>query len=170
MVFRAAGDDALEHIRQIGLRVETIEFGGVEKRGRDCRSTIATGEKRVLRLNAIGRIDLSLPLGERFVRTFLQFLLWSGLSGQDLARFVPRTPCYRLAHLPPGLAWEDIRRAIDAIDVTTPVGMRKAASEARGLGRRSTSPSTTPRASPKRWLGLSEQFFRFDKWNPCRGD
>jgi hypothetical protein len=48
MVFRAAGDDALEHIRQIGLRVETIEFGGVEKRGRDCRSTIATGEKRVL--------------------------------------------------------------------------------------------------------------------------
>jgi hypothetical protein len=20
------------------------------------------------------------------------------------------------------------------------------------------------------WLGLSEQFFRFDKWNPCRGD
>jgi hypothetical protein len=20
------------------------------------------------------------------------------------------------------------------------------------------------------WLGLSEQFFRFDKWNACRGD
>ena len=22
----------------------------------------------------------------------------------------------------------------------------------------------------KRWLGLFEQIFRFDKWNPCRGD
>ena len=49
---------------------------------------------------------------------------WSGLNGQDLARFVPRTPCWRLAHLPPRLAWEDIQRAIDAIDVTTPSGVR----------------------------------------------
>ena len=58
------------------------------------------------------------------VRTFLRFLQWSGLNSQDLARFVPRTPCWRLAHLPPRLAWEDIQRAIDAIDVTTPPGMR----------------------------------------------
>ena len=59
-----------------------------------------------------------------YVRTFLRFLQWSELNSQDLARFVPRTPCWRLAHLPPRLAWEDIRRAIDAIDVTTPSGMR----------------------------------------------
>ena len=58
------------------------------------------------------------------VRTFLRFLQWSGLNSQDLSRFVPRTPCWRLAHLPPRLAWEDIQRAIDAIDVTTPPGMR----------------------------------------------
>src|SRR5208283_4120948 len=58
------------------------------------------------------------------VRTFLRFLHWSGLNSQDLARFVPQTPCWRLAHLPPRLAWEDIQRAIDAIDVTTPSGMR----------------------------------------------
>jgi site-specific recombinase XerD len=58
------------------------------------------------------------------VRAFLRFLRWSGLNDQDLARFVPRTPCWRLAHLPPRLAWEDIQRAIDAIDVTTPSGMR----------------------------------------------
>jgi len=58
------------------------------------------------------------------VRAFLRFLRWSGLNDQDLARFVPRTPCWRLAHLPPQLAWEDIQRAIDAIDVTTPSGMR----------------------------------------------
>jgi len=59
-----------------------------------------------------------------YVRTFLRFLQWSELNSQDLARFVPRTPCWRLAHLPPRLAWDDIRRAIDAIDVTAPSGMR----------------------------------------------
>ena len=58
------------------------------------------------------------------VRAFLRFLRWSGLNDQDLVRFFPRTPCWRLAHLPPRLAWEDIQRAIDAIDVTTPSGMR----------------------------------------------
>jgi integrase/recombinase XerD len=61
------------------------------------------------------------------VRTFLRFLHWSELNGQDLARFVPHTPCYRSAHLPPWLAWEDVRRAIDAIDVTTPVDVRNRA-------------------------------------------
>jgi len=57
-------------------------------------------------------------------RTFLRFLQWADLNDQDLARFVPRTPCWRLAHLPPRLPWEDIRRAIDAIDLTTPTGVR----------------------------------------------
>jgi site-specific recombinase XerD len=61
------------------------------------------------------------------VRTFLRFLRWSDLNDQDLARSVPHTPCYRLAHLPPRLAWEDVRRAIDAIDVTTPVLVRNRA-------------------------------------------
>jgi site-specific recombinase XerD len=58
------------------------------------------------------------------VRTFMRFLQWSGLNNQDLARFVPRTPCWRLTHLPSRLAWEDVRRVIDAIDVTTPSGVR----------------------------------------------
>ncbi len=58
------------------------------------------------------------------VRSFLRFLRWADLTGQDLARFVPRSPCWRLAHLPPRIAWEDVRRAIDAIDTTTPSGMR----------------------------------------------
>jgi integrase/recombinase XerD len=57
-------------------------------------------------------------------RTFLQFLRWSDLINEDLARFVLRTPCRRLAHLPPRLPWEDVRRAIDAIDLTTPSGIR----------------------------------------------
>jgi integrase/recombinase XerD len=61
------------------------------------------------------------------LRLFLRYLQWSGLNDQDLARFVPRTPCYRLAHLPPRLAWADVRRAIDALDVTTSVGIRNRA-------------------------------------------
>ena len=59
-----------------------------------------------------------------YTRTFLRFLRWSDLNSQDLARFVPRTPCWRLAHLPPRLPWEDVRRTIGAIDVTTPSGVR----------------------------------------------
>jgi integrase/recombinase XerD len=34
----------------------------------------------------------------------LRFLRWSDLNSQDFARLVPRTPCWRLAHLP----WEDL--------------------------------------------------------------
>jgi site-specific recombinase XerD len=59
-----------------------------------------------------------------YVRTFLHFLRWSDLNSQDLARFVPRTRCRRLAHLPPRVSWEDVRRVIDAIDVTTASGVR----------------------------------------------
>ena len=57
-------------------------------------------------------------------RRFLKFLRWADLNDDDLARFVPRVPCYRLAHLPSRLTWEDVRRAIDAIDVTTVTGVR----------------------------------------------
>jgi integrase/recombinase XerD len=59
-----------------------------------------------------------------YTRTFLRFLRWSDLNSQDLARFVPRTLCWQLAHLPPRLPWEDVSRTIGAIDVTTPSGVR----------------------------------------------
>lgn len=58
------------------------------------------------------------------IRTFLRFLYWAGRHNQDLARVVPRTPHWRLAHLPPRLAWEDIRRAIGSIGVATPADIR----------------------------------------------
>jgi hypothetical protein len=38
----------------------------------------------------------------------LAVLRWSDLNSQDFARLVPRTPCWRLAHLPPRLPWEDL--------------------------------------------------------------
>lgn len=59
-----------------------------------------------------------------YVRRFLRYLRWADLNDQNLARFVPRTPCYRLAHLPRRIEWEDVRRAIDAIDPATPTGRR----------------------------------------------
>lgn len=61
------------------------------------------------------------------MRRFLKFLCWANLNDHDLARFVPRAPCYRLANLPPRLAWQDVGRAIDAIDTTTATGVRNRA-------------------------------------------
>lgn len=62
-----------------------------------------------------------------YIRSFLRFLQWVGHSEQDLARFVPRTPCRRMAHLPARVEWGDVIRTINAIDVTSPVGLRDGA-------------------------------------------
>ena len=58
------------------------------------------------------------------VRSFLRFLHWAGHHHRDLARVVPRTPHWRLAHLPPRLSWTEVRRAIDAIGMATPIDVR----------------------------------------------
>ena len=58
------------------------------------------------------------------IRTFLRFLHWAGHHDRDIACVVPRTPHWRLAHLPPRLAWDDVRSAIDAIGAATPVDVR----------------------------------------------
>lgn len=80
--------------------------------------------EHLLRLSVNNRTRASITSG---LRMFLRYLQWSGLNDRDLARFVPRTPCYRLAHLPPRLEWADVRRAINAVDITTPVGVRNRA-------------------------------------------
>jgi len=59
-----------------------------------------------------------------YMRSFLRYLHFANLNAQELAQFVPRTPCWRQAHLPHRLAWEEVWRAVDAIEVTTPVGIR----------------------------------------------
>lgn len=58
------------------------------------------------------------------MRSFLRYLFWANLNDQELAQFVPRTPCWRHAHLPPQLSWEIVRLAIDTIESTTPSGIR----------------------------------------------
>lgn len=58
------------------------------------------------------------------MRSFLHYIYWASLNADDLAHFVPKTPCWRHAHLPSRLPWEDVRRAIDSIESTTPSGIR----------------------------------------------
>jgi len=58
------------------------------------------------------------------MRSFLRYLHWANLNAQPLAQFVPRARLWRRAHLPPRLAWEDVRQAIDAIETATPLGIR----------------------------------------------
>lgn len=75
------------------------------------------------------RLSLSATSGTRtaatsHIRAFLRFLHWAGHHEQDLAPVVPTTPHWRLAHLPPRLSWDDVRRAIDAIGAATPIDLR----------------------------------------------
>lgn len=58
------------------------------------------------------------------MRSFLRYLHWANFNELELAQFVPKTPCWRHAYLPSRLGWEDVRRAIDAIETTTPSGLR----------------------------------------------
>jgi len=127
----------LDHLRRVrGLAPKTCE--GLHLAGRrilawhrshlpDQPLEAMTGEHTLdltLHLLSLSSNDRTRSSMTAHARAFLRFLHWSGIHDQDLARFVPRTPCYRLSYLPPRLAWRDIQRAIDAIDVTTPAGMR----------------------------------------------
>jgi site-specific recombinase XerD len=70
------------------------------------------------------RSDSARSSATAYLRSFLRYLQWANLNAQNLAQFVPRTPCRHQAHLPPRLSWKNVRRAIDAIESTTPSGMR----------------------------------------------
>jgi len=58
------------------------------------------------------------------MRSFLRYLHWASHNICDLSSFVPKTPCWRHAHLPPHLPWPDVLRAIDSIETTTSSGIR----------------------------------------------
>jgi site-specific recombinase XerD len=58
------------------------------------------------------------------IRGFLRYLHASGAIGADLARAVPRVSTPRLASLPRGLPWEQVRALVDGVDSSHPDGMR----------------------------------------------
>jgi integrase/recombinase XerD len=57
-------------------------------------------------------------------RGFLKYLHASGTIATDLARTVPRVSTPRLASLPRGLPWEQVRALIDGVDTSHPDGLR----------------------------------------------
>jgi integrase/recombinase XerD len=58
------------------------------------------------------------------LRNFLRYLHWCAISRENLSRYVPRVPIWPMADIPDSLAWENVRRLIDSIDISDPVGKR----------------------------------------------
>lgn len=53
-----------------------------------------------------GRTDSTRSSTTSQMRSFLRYMCWTGLNNaEDLAHFVPTTPCWRHAHLPSRLPW-----------------------------------------------------------------
>ena len=120
----------LDHVRQVrGLEPKTCEglllcarriLAWHQNHLRDRPLAAMTGEHvlaLVQHLLSLSTNHYTRSSITSYVRTFLRFLQWSDLNGQNLARFVPRTPCRRLAHLPPRLPWEDVIPTADQIEL-----------------------------------------------------
>jgi len=58
------------------------------------------------------------------LRNFLRYLHWSAICRKNLSRYVPRVPIWAMGGIPEYLPWDDVRRVIDSIDVSDPVGKR----------------------------------------------
>ena len=58
------------------------------------------------------------------VRGFVLYLYVSGTIATDVARAVPKVSTPRLASLPRGLRWEQVRALIDGVDTSHPDGLR----------------------------------------------
>jgi site-specific recombinase XerD len=57
-------------------------------------------------------------------RVFLRFLHWEGTLTADLARVIPKLPCWRLATVPRHVPWSTVRKLIDSIDASRAQGKR----------------------------------------------
>lgn len=129
--------DYLQHLLVIrGLHSKTCEGRILTARRmlawrgkRMARATLrAIAPKHVLvmthELLSACRSDYAKKSTSAHMRSFLRFLHWANLNAADLSPFVPRTPRWRHAHLPPRLTWEEVQSAIHAIGTTTPTDIR----------------------------------------------
>jgi site-specific recombinase XerD len=57
-------------------------------------------------------------------RVFLRFLHWEGTLAADLARVIPKLPCWRLTTIPRHVPWSTVRKMIDSIDASHARGKR----------------------------------------------
>jgi len=108
-VFGRGARRLLQWLRERRRRIEDI-------RGRDILSFIARVAVRHPSRSWRNRITTH-------TRVFLRFR-WEGLLDHDLARVVPKLPCWRLASVPRHLPWQRVRQLIDSIDTGTPTGKR----------------------------------------------
>lgn len=58
------------------------------------------------------------------LRVFLRYLFREQLISRDLSRSVESPQRYRLAHIPRSISWEEVGRALHAVDRRTPTGRR----------------------------------------------
>src|SRR5690606_24511063 len=127
----------VQHARGIrGRRSKTCERRGRAARRRVARQREHPADKPLAELTgkhvlvmtrdllAPRRSDSARSSTTAYTRSFLRYLHWENLNPRALAQFVPRTPCWRQSHLPPRVAWEDVRRAIAAIGTKTPSDIR----------------------------------------------
>jgi site-specific recombinase XerD len=59
-----------------------------------------------------------------YTRVFLRYLRWRGIIHVDLDRVVPKLPTWRLSVVPRHLPWEDVRKLIESVDTSRPIGLR----------------------------------------------
>lgn len=57
-------------------------------------------------------------------RVFLRYLRGAGIINSDLARVIPKIRRWRLASIPRHLSWDDVRKLVDSVDTSRPVGLR----------------------------------------------
>lgn len=57
-------------------------------------------------------------------RVFLRFLRWEGIVTTDLARVIPKLPCWQLTSIPCHVPWSTVRKLIDSIDTSHARGKR----------------------------------------------
>ena len=58
------------------------------------------------------------------LRVLVRYLHREGVLTCDLSASVEAPQAYRLSHLPRAIAWEDVRRMLEAVDQRTPAGKR----------------------------------------------
>jgi len=106
---RRAAECFLQHLKETGAAVRCIQPGNVE-------SYITKAGKRLSRASLQHEIAA--------LRGFLRFLSTDGRAPTGLDCQIDTPRLYRLEQLPRALPWETVRKLLQSIDRTSPMGLR----------------------------------------------